>query len=39
MADHGSRVCHVLGPLVSETDSDEGARDTLRGFLCFSSIL
>ena len=32
-----SWVCHVLGPLASDTDSDERLRDTLRGFLRNSS--
>jgi DNA-binding PucR family transcriptional regulator len=32
-----SWVCHVLGPLATDTDSDERLRDTLRGFLRNSS--
>lgn len=32
-----SWVCHILGPLASNTDSDERLRDTLRGFLRNSS--
>jgi DNA-binding PucR family transcriptional regulator len=32
-----SWVCHVLGPLATDTDSDERLRETLRGFLRNSS--
>ncbi|GCA99896.1 CdaR family transcriptional regulator [Mycolicibacterium sp. NCC-Tsukiji] len=32
-----SWVCHVLGPLAADTDSDERLRETLRGFLRNSS--
>jgi DNA-binding PucR family transcriptional regulator len=32
-----SWVCHVLGPLATDSDSDERLRDTLRGFLRNSS--
>ncbi|MCX8559914.1 helix-turn-helix domain-containing protein [Mycolicibacterium mucogenicum] len=32
-----SWVCHVLGPLATDSDSDERLRETLRGFLRNSS--